>query len=112
MTYAEMMIADWLERDDLQIVSLVDSVGSNTVSGIRAQSRALNWREIQLGGALDLEPTDQVFVFSTNDLGNYVPNRGDSILDNSGMNWTVVSVSQQNFAGVSVFYELASRKQV
>jgi len=105
MTYPEMIEADWLLRNDIQLITL------GTIEGIHAQSRKLNWREAQLGAAIGLEPTDQVFVCSINELGDYTPKRGDVIADNSGTNWTIVSLAQTNFAGMPVFYELTTRIQ-
>lgn len=105
MTYPEMIEADWLLRDDIQFISLA------TVAAIHAQRRPLNWREAQLGAAIGLETTDEIFVCSINELEGYIPKRGETLTDEDGVEWTIISVAQTNFAGVSVFYELACRMQ-
>ena len=110
--YAGYLLADWELNDDLQNVSLVNTVTSETVENVKAKGRALNYREASLGSSIGLEPTDQVFMLGCLSLGEVAPNRGDQIVEADGTVWVIMSVSVYDRGGTPIYYDVVVRRQV
>jgi hypothetical protein len=110
-TYAEMLLADFELRDDLQTVSLVNSVTGETTTGIKARDRSLNFRETMLSGELGLESTDIAWMLGCGGLGDVVPHRGDKIISGD-TSWTILSLTQEGFGTVPVYYVALCREQI
>ncbi|MFA5262184.1 MAG: hypothetical protein WC378_00050 [Opitutaceae bacterium] len=111
--YAQMLLDDFELRDDLQEVTLTGSVTGEETTGIKAIVRSLNFREAMLGGNLGLEPTDFVWCLGCKQLGDVVPERGDTITTSDSTVWVIVSHLASSGFGVDVITrDVVARKQL
>ncbi len=110
--YANYLIQDFLQRDNIEEITLTNPVTEVTLNPVRVVQRDLNYRETQLGGSLGLEPTDIVFDVGCIDLGGARINRGDTIMTADGTKYTVISASVKSVSGTNVYWSAICRIQL
>jgi hypothetical protein len=109
--YAETLLEDWERRDDLQNVTLTNVVTSVSYAGLKAKNRDLTYKEVMLGAALGLEPTDQMWIVGAKRLVGVTPHRGDTITTTDGTVWTALSIKVKSFGDTLTHFEIIGRKQ-
>ena len=110
--YATYMQDDFELQDNLMEVSLENPVTDTTVTGVKAKSRGIDYREVILGGLLGLVPTDSVFTLGAKSLGAVIPNCGDVVILDDASRWTVLSSLAFVFQNTPTHYTLVVRKQL
>jgi len=107
--YATQLLDDFELRDNLAEVSLYNSVTGATTTGIKAVSRALNYKEVLLGVAIGLQPTDQVWMLGGKSLATPEPQH--VIIAADGTRWTILTAQTQIVEDTPIYWECVARKQ-
>jgi hypothetical protein len=111
--YADTLLADFMQHDNLQEVTLTNQATNAVVTpNIDAINKSLTWKQLAAAGALGIEATDQSWMLGCLSLGDVVPQRGDTITTADGTKWTIVMVVQKSMGDTPVTYECVGRKQI
>lgn len=113
MTYAAMLLADWLLRDDLTTVTVTDNTKTpvSAISGVHAWTGPLSMHQLAFAEPLGVESSDSNWILSMNDLAGTTPEQGWTITDLSGKVFVIVAVTVESFDGVSTFANCVARIQ-
>ena len=110
--YAQQLLDDFEERDDLQNVSLTNAVDGTTVKNVRARCAKISFMLAQIASqTLALEPTDQLWMLGAASLDGVVPDRGDLITTANGTIWTILWLKAYSFGDTVVYWDCVGRKQ-
>lgn len=108
MTLADDIAGDLADFDGVETVSLYSAAGNTTDSAVTALRHAIQYRDLQLGAPVGVEPTDTAFNLQASTVTT-APKQGDTITDSSNTVWTVLNVQKVT---LGTRYRCACREQV
>jgi hypothetical protein len=109
--YSTQLLADFERHDDLQLVTLYNTVTKASTANVKAINREISYKEALLGAPLGLESTDQMWLLGCKSLGSATPDRGHWITTADGAKWTIDSTKLRSFGDTGIFWECIARKQ-
>ena len=109
LSNAQTLLADFAQHDNLETVSL--TAGSITTSGIQAIPRKLSFKQIALGGTLGIQATDKLLCLGVASLNGAIPARGNTLTDQAGVTYTILSSDLFSVSGTPIYYETICTKQ-